>query len=85
MQGVIVSIRPAVGPAAGDVRGGILAAIGSVASTDDHARASSAVEFVVRGDNGRTISVMQPNAERLRVGERVRLQDKPRPGLARLE
>jgi hypothetical protein len=44
---------------------------------------SSAVEFVVREDDGATVVVLQPNTEGLGVGERVAFHEGARTRIAR--
>lgn len=75
-HGVIVAMRPVsiadppAGPA--DIRATILGAIGDQALARQ-AGAGDATEFIVRGDDGRTLSVVQTNQDRLQPGERVML------------
>jgi outer membrane lipoprotein SlyB len=63
--GIIAAMRPAniVGR---DARGTILRLIGAAAAPD-----GDAMEFIVRVDDGDTISVVQADTQRLRPGERV--------------
>jgi len=63
--GTIVAMRPL--PSDSPARRSVLAALG-VAPAED-----GAVEFVVRGDDGRPISVMQGDAGELHAGDRVAL------------
>jgi outer membrane lipoprotein SlyB len=65
--GVIVAVRPA--SRATPSRRSVLAALGlgHAAAADD------TVEFIVRGDDGAPISVMQADAGDLRTGDRVAL------------
>lgn len=82
-NGVVVAIRPV--PVAGDsataadgggisrsgndVRGTILGAVGAERGPGPDPEAG--FEFILRGDDGQTISVVQGNADGLRPGERV--------------
>jgi outer membrane lipoprotein SlyB len=66
-HGTIVSLRPL--PAAGSVEASILGMIGGGPAAN--AAALSSVEFIVREDDGGTISVVQANAQNLLAGERV--------------
>jgi outer membrane lipoprotein SlyB len=63
--GVVVTIRPL--PAPGDRTGTILGAVGSGPAPGQPA----SFEFILREDDGRTLSVVQTNAEGLRPGERI--------------
>jgi outer membrane lipoprotein SlyB len=83
--GVIVSCRPIEAAAGGgDVRGVILGAVGGPAGSGAGQGAAEAVfEFIVREDNGQTLSVVQTNAAGLRPGERVVLSMSPRARLSR--
>lgn len=62
----IVAIRPA-SPA---LSAAVLAALGGAGVAQ---APSTASEFVLRDDTGRTVTVMQVNQDRLRPGEHVRL------------
>jgi len=73
-------VRAVAGPAAGgdDVRSSILAAIGDAGpsglaggGTDDETSPGGATEFIVRVDDGRTISVVQGGTVGLKPGARV--------------
>lgn len=57
------------GFAGGDVRSNILAAIGGAATGE--MTSDSATEFIIREDDGGTISVVQGNELKLQPGERV--------------
>ena len=83
--GIIVSCRPiAAAAAGGDVRGAILGAVGGPAGNGAGQGAAEAVfEFIVREDNGQTLSVVQTNAAGLRPGERVVLSMGTRTRLSR--
>jgi outer membrane lipoprotein SlyB len=79
--GIIASLRPvtqsgphgtATGPGAS-----ILAAIGVGVPTGTGAAPSEA-EFVIRADDGRTLSIMQANDKNFRAGQRVALRGGPR-------
>ncbi|CAH2604244.1 conserved exported protein of unknown function [Rhodovastum atsumiense] len=85
--GVIVSVRPllaeppaqaaAPGAAREDVRTHILGVVGSAAGggvlSPGTRRGAEAREFIIRLDNGGTLSLVQPNEERFRPGERVQI------------
>lgn len=77
----IMTIR-ATAPAGGpDVRSSILGALGGPAMAQT---GTPAVEFIVKEDNAsQPISVVQPNADHMRPGERVMLIRGARTGLAR--
>jgi outer membrane lipoprotein SlyB len=71
--GTIVAVRPvpresAIAASGPDPRDGVLRSLGAalVDVPDDRV-----AEFIVRADDGETISVMQINAENLHPGERV--------------
>lgn len=62
----------------GDVRSNILAAIGGAAlgglagnAAQNALNGGAATEFIIREDDGQTISVVQSNEQHLRTGERV--------------
>jgi outer membrane lipoprotein SlyB len=78
--GVIVSCRPIEAAAGGDVRGAILGAVGGAAG---QGASEAAFEFIIREDNGQTLSVVQTNAAGLRPGERVVLSMGTRTRLSR--
>jgi outer membrane lipoprotein SlyB len=83
--GRIVSIRPvAAQPAAGtgDIRANVLAALGGGAARTPGGRGQS-FEFIVRQDNGETVSVVQTNDGDFRPGQLVVLQQGSRTRLAR--
>ena len=90
--GVIVSMRPLGGAQTGgiaggdEVRSGILRAIGVVTVTDVTASSAAAapVEFIVRKDDGSTISVVQTDAANFHPGDRVMLTGGARTRLARV-
>lgn len=75
--GVIVTMRPV--KAASDA---ILAALneGGAARAG---RSGAAVEFIIRDDSGRTISVVQTGADGFKPGERVALTGGARTRIAR--
>jgi outer membrane lipoprotein SlyB len=79
--GAIVALRPI--PAAAPA--GLLSAIGATAGGAAAAPAVEfpALEFIVHQDDGRTISVVQTNESRLRLGERVAIGGGARARLAR--
>jgi len=81
--GVIVSRRPIEAPAAAgrDVRGAILDAVGGPAGGPEAGK--PAFEFIVREDDGHTVSVVQTNETGLRPGERVVLSMGTRTRLSR--
>lgn len=66
--GVIVSARPVAAARAGGVEGSILGAVGAPAAGGAGA---AACEFIVREDDGRTLSVVQAPAAGLQPGRRV--------------
>lgn len=68
--GVILAERPVPATGAGDVRGQILARLGD-AVVLPAAAGLPREEFIVRTDDGRTLSVVQDNPQRLRPGERI--------------
>jgi len=78
-QGVIVSLRPSPAPGGGDVRANILGAIGA---TGPAPHGTAATEFIIRQDDGQTISVVQPNTANLRPGDHVRLTHTPQTHIA---
>ena len=78
--GVIVSCRPIEAAGGGDVRGAILGAVGGPAG---QGASEAAFEFVIREDNGQTLSVVQANPAGLRPGERVVLSMGTRTRLSR--
>lgn len=74
----------------GDTRSNILGAIGGAIvgglaghAIEQGASTGTAVEFIIREDNGQTISVVQTNEENLRPGERVVLTRGARTRIAR--
>ena len=74
-----------------DARGNILGAvagavIGGIAGTvaERSLNKGDAVEFVIREDDGRTITVVQTNEENFRPGDRVALSRGARTRLARV-
>jgi outer membrane lipoprotein SlyB len=83
--GVIASVRPLPPAAAGrgDVRGNILAALGGGLAGGDPAGGSGASEVVVRQDDGATVSVVVPDGDGYRPGERVTLLPGARSRLVR--
>jgi outer membrane lipoprotein SlyB len=96
--GVIVAVRPvpqpisgrAAGPRPGDrpgdVRATILAAVADTPAAADAAPAPgqpTIFEFIIRRDDGQTLSVVQANHESLRPGERVALASGARTRLSR--
>jgi outer membrane lipoprotein SlyB len=74
--GVIVSRRPIEAAAGGAMRGSILGALGSGLSASGAPAALS--EFIIRQDNGQTVSVVQADTGKLKPGERVVLSLGPR-------
>jgi outer membrane lipoprotein SlyB len=83
--GVIVSRRPIAGAehpgAAGrDVRASILGAVGAAAGQGAE---QAAFEFIVREDDGQTVSVVQTDEAGLRPGDRVLLSMGTRTRLSR--
>jgi outer membrane lipoprotein SlyB len=81
--GVIVSRRPIEAAAGGAMRGSILGALGSGPSASGAPAALS--EFIIRQDNGQTVSIVQADTGGLRPGERVVLSLGPRTLLAPAE
>jgi hypothetical protein len=69
-HGVIIAIRPLDLPASAAVRASILAAVGAAASA---APGPAVVEFIIREDDGRTVSGMQANDGAFVANERVGL------------
>jgi outer membrane lipoprotein SlyB len=67
VRGVIVSMRPI--PVFPGAQSTILAAFGSPTT----AAQTPSTEFIIRADNGATISVVQGNAEKFQPGERIGL------------
>ena len=80
--GAIVAMRPIPPTGSGDPRASILRAVG-VAAIGGAEASPHVVEFIIRQDDGRTISVVQPDALRLRPGERVAISGGAAVGLAR--
>ena len=76
----VVAVRPVPAPG-NDMRGTILGAIGTGGATEPGTEATC--EFILRTDNGQTISVVQANAEGLHAGEHVVLSMGPRRRVAR--
>jgi outer membrane lipoprotein SlyB len=77
-RGVIVSMRQLQPRAArDDIRGSILAAIGSSADI------GPAAEFIVREDNGQTVSVVQTDDANFQPGDHVLLTRGPHTRIAR--
>jgi len=70
--GVIVAMRQeeVQGNPAGGARARIVSVVGGGAGQRD---TRAAVEFIIRTDDGQTISVVQANEDRFRPGERVLL------------
>ncbi len=68
VRGVVVEERPAL---TGGAAAAILAALRVPAAADQPVAAAQDVEFIVRTDDGRTLSVVQPNRAALRAGEPV--------------
>ena len=67
VRGVIVSMRPI--PVSAGAQATILAAFGSPTTIAP----TPATEFIIRADNGATISVVQGNGEKFQPGERIGL------------
>jgi outer membrane lipoprotein SlyB len=74
----------------GDPRTNVLGAIGGAIvgglagnAIEKSANTGNAVEFIIREDNGQTISVVQTNEENFRPGERVVLTRGARTRIAR--
>lgn len=82
-QGVIVSLRANPAQWGGDIRGAILGAIGGGVASDALARDGGATEFIVRQDDGQTISVVQTNTDNFHPGDRVVLTRSPSTHVAR--
>lgn len=74
--GTIVSVRPVLAPPAAAAR--IL-----IAAPGDGATERRAFEFIIRTDDGRTLSVVQSNDANFRIGDRVALTAGARTRLAR--
>lgn len=74
--GLIVSVRPMTASDA------ILLALNEGAARGAHS--GGAMEFIIRQDSGRTISVVQANADGFRPGERVALTGGARTRIAHL-
>jgi outer membrane lipoprotein SlyB len=87
----------AVGATAGsfigrnDVRGNILGAVGGAIigglagnAVERSASTGTAMEFIIRVDNGQTVSVVQTNEDGFRPGERVVLTGGARTRIARV-
>jgi outer membrane lipoprotein SlyB len=70
----VLAVRP-IAPAAGSEAGGWRAALlnGAGESSGPAPAAASLAEFIVRVDDGATLSIVQANADALRVGDRVTL------------
>jgi len=70
----VLAVRP-IAPVAGSDAGGWRAALLNSAgeSTAPAPPAASLAEFIVRVDDGATLSIVQANADGLRVGDRVTL------------
>ncbi len=73
-----------------DPRANVLGAIGGAIiggiagnAVENSASTGSAVEFIIREDNGQTISVVQTNEDQFRPGERVALTRGARTRIAR--
>jgi outer membrane lipoprotein SlyB len=79
--GIIASLRPVLQAApngvATDPGARILAAIG-VGVPAGVGTAPGEAEFVIRADDGRTLSIMQANDKNFRAGQRVALSGGPR-------
>jgi outer membrane lipoprotein SlyB len=89
-HGVVVSRRPigavaSTGTLAGgkDVRGSILGAVGGGLPGGADPASPPVFEFIVREDNGQTVSVVQADEGQLRPGERVVLSMGGRTRLSR--
>lgn len=78
--GVIAAAR-AAGARPADARANVLRAVGFQAAGSGSG-AAGAVEFIVRSDDGGTVSVMQYNQESLRPGDRVVIARFPRTRIA---
>jgi outer membrane lipoprotein SlyB len=70
--GVIASLRPVARPIGGPGTS-ILAAVGMGGAAGAQAAVPAETEFVIRSDDGRTLSVMQSNDQNFHAGERVAL------------
>jgi hypothetical protein len=70
----VLAVRP-IAPVAADDAGGWRSALlnGVSESSGPAPPAASLAEFIVRVDDGATLSIVQPNAGGLRVGDRVTL------------
>jgi hypothetical protein len=70
----VLAVRP-IAPVAGDADGGWRAALldGASESGSPTPAGASLAEFIVRVDDGATLSIVQPNVAGLRVGDRVTL------------
>lgn len=80
-RGVIVAIRPLDAPADATVRASILAAVGAGAGG---APGPLVAEFIIREDDGRTISVMQVNDGQFAPHQRVALIGDVHPRISAL-
>jgi outer membrane lipoprotein SlyB len=81
--GVIASLRPVARPIGGP-GASILAAVGMGGAAGAQAAVPAETEFVIRADDGRTLSVMQPNDQDFHAGERVALSRGARTRIVRL-
>jgi len=81
--GVIASLRPVVRPISGP-GASILAAVGMGGTAGAQAAVPNETEFVIRVDNGRTLSVMQPNDQNFHAGEHVVLSRGTRTRILRV-
>lgn len=79
--GVIVAMRRIGGT--GTTTGAILGAVGGGLAGGAPPDSATAFEFIIRQDNGQTVSVVQTNEEGLRPGERVALSMGTRTRLTR--
>jgi outer membrane lipoprotein SlyB len=79
--GVVVSRRPIQAPTGNDIRGSILGAVGNRLPAGT--ATTAACEFIVREDNGQTVSVVQTDEVGLRPGDRVVLSVGSRAHLSR--
>jgi outer membrane lipoprotein SlyB len=77
--GVIVSMRAI--PPQSNASAAVLGAVGSAAAVAPGA--GPAYEFIVREDNGQTVSVVQSNDQKLRPGDRTALLGGPHARLER--
>jgi outer membrane lipoprotein SlyB len=73
-----------------DVRGNILGAVGGAivgglagSAIESQVSTGSAIEFIIREDNGQTISVVQTNEDQFRPGDRIVLTRGARTRIAR--